>query len=227
MEMRFIPAGAFRTEADPTPDGTPGAVRTVTVAKPFYLGKYEVTQAQWKQIMGENPMDKLEGWKPERFKGDQHPVFGRILREGCESFLEKAGDGLRLPTEAQWEHACRAGSQTAYFFGDDPARLGDYAWYSTNSDNRTYPVGGKLPNPWGLHDMHGNVFEWCADAIDGTAPVNRAGNNAARWQYIVRGGSYYSKAPYCRASFRHRGYAPYYALPDYGFRAALSVDLGP
>ncbi len=214
MPMRFIPAGRFQTESER------GEVRTVTVDKPFYMGKYEVTQAEWKKIMGENPAQSIRGWKPERFQGERHPVVGRFMREGCEKFLAKAGHGLRLPTEAEWEHACRAGTRTAFSFGDDPSRLGEHAWYSPNSDNRTHPVGEKLANPWGLYDMYGNVFEWCAGGD------RRPGNDAAQWQYFLRGGSYLCKAPYLRTSFRHRGYAPYYALPDYGLRAALSVEGG-
>ncbi|MAE63937.1 MAG: hypothetical protein CMJ18_06655 [Phycisphaeraceae bacterium] len=211
MPMRFIPAGSFQTESDN------GEVRTVTVDKPFYLGKYEVTQAVWKKVMGENPMDKVKIWKPERFLGDQRPILGAIRREDCERFLKEAGSGLRLPTEIEWEHACRAGTKTAWSFGDDPARLGDHAWYIDNTKGPN-PVGQKLPNAWRLYDMHGNVFEWCAGG------EQRPGNDAAQWQYFLRGGSWNSKAPYCRTSFRHRGYTPYYAFPAYGLRAACSVE---
>ena len=214
IEMRFIPAGSYQTtEGDRT--------RKLTVTKPFYLGKYEVTQAQWKKIMGENPMDKAKIWNPERFLGEQRPIMGAIRYEDCERYLERAGGGLRLPTEAEWEHACRAGAQTAWSWGDDAARLGDHAWYSANSEGQIYPVGEKLPNPWGLHDMIGNVFEWCAS--DPNTPPH-PGNDAATWEPILRGGSYSSKAPYCRTTFRHRGYRPYFGFLDYGLRVACSVE---
>ena len=230
MEMVFIPAGKFRMGS---PDSErdrgvgEGPVHTVRITRPFYLGKYEVTQAEWVAIMGENPMDKFSFGKAERFKGDRHPVVGRILWENCGEFLDKAGAELRLPTEAEWEYACRAGTATAYSFGDDPARLAEHAWHGGNAENKTHPVGEKLPNTWGLYDMHGNVFEWCADWYVSTHYSKRRakdpkGPASGRW-HVLRGGSWLSKAQYCRSAFRHHGYGPYYAFPDYGFRVARGL----
>ena len=216
MAMMFIPAGSRPGRRPAEAAAGPGSI-----TRPFYLGKTEVTQAQWAAIMGQNPMDKFTFGNAERFKGDSHPAVGRILWEDCGKFLEQAGDALRLPTEAEWEHACRAGTTTVYAFGDDPGRLGDHAWYRANSENRTHPVGEKLPNPWGLHDMHGNVFEWCAEGPQAVKDAARPGSR--RW-HMLRGGSWISGERYCRPAFRLRGYeAPGYAFPDYGLRAARGL----
>ena len=132
----------------------------VRITKPFYLGKYLVTQEQWEAVMGSNPSE---------FKGPKNPVE-MVSWEDCQQFLGKlnaksssGASKFQLPSEAQWEYACRAGSKTKYCFGDDESKLGEYAWYDANSGNTTHPVGGKKPNAWGLYDMHGNVCEWCQD----------------------------------------------------------------
>ena len=154
MEFMLIPAGTFmmgseKGYADEKPQ------HRVTISRPFYLGKYEVTQAQWEAVMGNNP---------SRFDGRNNPVE-QVSWEDVRVFIARlnAHEGhtrYRLPTEAEWEYAARAGSTSAYSFGDDAARLGQYAWYGDNSGKTTHPVGQKLPNAWGLHDMHGNVWEW-------------------------------------------------------------------
>ena len=132
----------------------------MTITKPFYLGKYEVTQEQWEAVMGSNP---------SHFKGPKNPVE-QVSWDDCQQFLVKlnaksGGQGSKfvLPTEAQWEYACRAGSTGKFCFGDDEKQLGEYAWYEANSGDKTHPVGEKKPNTFGLHDMHGNVWEWCQD----------------------------------------------------------------
>jgi formylglycine-generating enzyme required for sulfatase activity len=166
LEMVLIPAGDFlmgspESDADATPHEKPQ--HRVRITKPFYLGKYPVTQEQWETIMANNP---------SRYKGLQNPVE-QVSWEDCQQFLNKlnakSGPGaakFQLPTEAQWEYACRAGSTGKYCFGDHESRLGDYAWYNqANSHARatTHPVGRKKPNAWGLYDVHGNISEWCAD----------------------------------------------------------------
>ena len=144
----------------------------VRITKPFYMGKYLVTQEQWEAVMHNNP---------SKFRGPKNPVDS-VSRDDCQHFLEKlreiiprvglappfSGEGFVfcLPTEAQWEYACRAGSMTRFSFGHDESELGDYAWYRLNS-NSTHPVGERKPNAWGLYDMHGNVWEWCQDLFDG------------------------------------------------------------
>ena len=156
MELVLIPAGEFLMGND---RGF-GPIHKVRITKPFYLGKYLVTQEQWQAVMGSNPSN---------FKGPKNPVE-RVSWDNCQEFIEKlnanvaGGKGrFALPTEAQWEYACRAGSTTKYCFGDDDSQLGEYAWYGGNSGNQTHPGGEKRPNAWGLYDMHGNVYEWCQD----------------------------------------------------------------
>ena len=167
IQMVFIPAGEFQMGSPETEDGridSEGPVHRVHITSPFYMGKYEVTQEQWENVMGNNP---------SHFRHAQLLPVESVSWPECQEFLRKAGDGLRLPTEAQWEYACRAGTTTAYFFGDDPDLLDDYVWYRNTSGRetntglrQTNPVGGKLPNQWGLCNMLGNVREFCADWYD-------------------------------------------------------------
>jgi formylglycine-generating enzyme required for sulfatase activity len=159
--FRLIPPGTFIMLA-----GTPNA-RQVAISKPFYIGVTEVTQAQWQAVMGTNPSYN---------KAQPDLPVEMVSWDDCQAFV-KALNGspvgrryrFSLPTEAQWEYACRAGTTTKYFFGDDPDRLSEYAWFRANSQSRTQPVARLKPNPWGLHDMLGNANEWCQD-FQGTIP---------------------------------------------------------
>jgi formylglycine-generating enzyme required for sulfatase activity len=179
-----IPAGDFQMG---DPDGKAGTQHHVRITKPFYLSKFPVTQVQWEAVTGNNPSN---------FYGATRPVE-RVSWEDCQSFLRKlnmthgkAGK-FGLPSEAQWEYACRAGSNTAFFFGDDPSRLGEYAWYEKNSDTETHPVGEKKPNAWGLHDMVGNLAQWCADWYDGRyydiSPEDDPTGPATGSERVIRG----------------------------------------
>ncbi len=213
LEMLLIPAGEFLMGS---PDSDKGAIGSflpdqwpqhrVRITKPFYLGKYLVTQEQWEAMMDSN----LSG-----FKGPKNPVE-TVSWDDCQKFLGKlnaksaAGVGkFQLPSEAQWEYACRAGSTTRYCFGDDEPKLGDYAWYGANSDSKTHPVGEKKPNAWGLYDMHGNVWEWCQDGYDegyyAKSPMDDPTGPTGGSYRVLRGGGYNSPAGYCRSAFRRRG----------------------
>jgi len=209
IEMVFIPAGEFEMGSRMGVSARPA--HTVRITKPFYLGRYEVTQEQWQRSMGSNP---------SYFKGDRNPVDS-VSWYDCDEFLSKAGGGLCLPTEAQWEYACRAGTTTPFSFGDDSDDLGRYAWYGRNSEGKTHPVGGKLPNAWGLYDMHGNVWEWCSDWFHKdyyrqSPPDDPQGSSSGRMR-VLRGGFWVDVPGYCRSDYRYYS-APAYALDYNGFR---------
>jgi formylglycine-generating enzyme required for sulfatase activity len=144
--------------------------------------------------------------------------------------LEGGPDKYRLPSEAEWEYACRAGTTTEFSFGDDVSDLGEYAWYGDNSDDRIHPVATKKPNPWGLYDMHGHVLEWVED--DWHFGYNGAPNDGSAWidkprgaNRVMRGGSWNNDARYCRPACRDLN-APYDRSYRFGFRLSRSVALG-
>jgi formylglycine-generating enzyme required for sulfatase activity len=201
---------------------------SVTISKLFYLGVYPVTQQQYEKVMGMNP-SYFQGCK---IGGDcsNHPVEGVSWDDAvefCKKLSElpeekKAKRTYRLPTEAEWEYACRAGTKTSFSFGDGKGLIGDFAWYDENSMRRTHPVGQKRPNKWGLYDMHGNVWEWCADwydvypketSIDPVGPKNGSFR-------IHRGGSWGSEFGGCLSAHRNWYYPPY-RNNSIGFRVAL------
>ncbi len=189
FEFCPIHAGTFRMGSN-----------EVKIDQDFYLGKYPVTQQQWEAVMGNNP---------SHFKGGSLPVE-TVSWDDAQVFIQKlntlSGKQLyRLPTEAEWEYAIRAGSTSEYYFGDD-AKLGEYAWYSGNSGNTTHPVGQKKPNGWGLYDMAGNVWEWTDSWYDS--------NRSYR---VIRGGSWYGNAEYCRSAYRNY-VTPVHRNDDVGFR---------
>ena len=162
MEFVYIKPGSFVMGGESTKDGRFQCVEVpkhkVTITEGFYLGKYEVTQAQYQAIMGSNPSRAT--------KAPNCPVDNVSEADAlkfCDDLAHKTGRDARLPTEAEWEYACRAGSSTKWFFGDDPSRLGDYAWFKDNDGGKSHPVGQKKPNPWGLYDICGNVCERIAD----------------------------------------------------------------
>ena len=224
MQFVMIPAGSFSmgSGAEDKDAGNDEKPRhTVTITRAFYLGRFQVTQEQWNKVMGASP---------SMFQGANNPVE-QVSWQDVQEFIrrlnEMEGTGqYRLPTEAEWEYAARAGTTTRYSFGDDAAQLGKYAWYNKNSEKQTKAVGGKRPNPWGLYDMHGNVWEWVQDwyaAYD----VSRAGNDPKGpfiGSYrVFRGGSWGDNADYCRSAYRHR-FAPGARKDFIGFRLALSPE---
>ena len=162
LELVYIKPGTFVMGGESTTESRFVCVEVpkheVTITKGFYLGKYEVTQAQYDAIMGSNPSS---GGKDPQCPADN--IVEGDAWKFCEKVSDKTGLDVRLPTEAEWEYACRAGSDTEWFFGDDPSKLGDYAWYKDNDDGKSHPVGQKKPNLWGLYDICGNVFERVSD----------------------------------------------------------------
>ncbi len=209
LEMVKIPAGSFlmgSPDSDPDADSDEKPQHQVTISEDFYLGKYEVTQAQYQAIMGKNPSSFNKGgnYPVESVSWDDAVEF-------CQKLSTKTGKTFKLPSEAQWEYACRAVTShqlpvTKYYFGDDESQLGDYAWYDQNSDNQTHPVGEKTPNNFGLYDMMGNVLEWCEDYYhenynDALNNSNSSLNNPSEYR-VLRGGSWYLNSDSCRSAFR-------------------------
>jgi formylglycine-generating enzyme required for sulfatase activity len=191
----------------------------VTLTKPYYMGRYEVTQEQYQQVMGLNP---------SQFKGRDLPVemvCWHDAQEFCRRGSEKAGLAVRLPTDAEWEHACRAGTRTNFCSGDGLSDLGQVGWHCDNSGEVTHPVGRKTPNAWGLYDMHGNVWEWCQERYGPFSPQGFANLRDPDWENrrVVRGGSCCSLLlSQCRSSARG-GYGPDWRTKDVGFRVAADV----
>jgi formylglycine-generating enzyme required for sulfatase activity len=168
------------------------------------------------------------GTNPSEFKGDQQRPVERVSWEEavefCRRLSQKEGKTYALPTEAQSEYACRAGSTTRYCSGDDESSLGEYAWYEKNSDKTTHPVGEKRPNAWGLYDMHGNVWEWCADWYDkeyhaGSPRNDPTGPSSGSYRVFRGGGWIYAAGNCCSAS--RNGNGPGYRDYDLGLRVLL------
>jgi formylglycine-generating enzyme required for sulfatase activity len=223
VEFMPIPAGRF-TRAWVAKNDFGEEVRrqqVVTISRPFYLGRYEVTQEQWMAVMG-------SGSNPSGFTGPTNPVE-QVSWDDVRIFIRKlnekeSGPTYRLPTEAEWEHAARAGPGTEWFFGDNPAALNQYAWFmSQDSQKSSHPVGGKKPNPWGLYDIYGNVWEWVEDwygAYQAGAVTDPAGPAAGSYR-VSRGGGWNVGAGGCRSANRLRD-APDSRGSNLGFRLAFS-----
>jgi len=226
MKLVLIPSGKFimgspDSEKDRRADE--GPQHEVTISKPFYMGVFEVTQEQYEQIIGKNP---------SKFRGAKNPVE-QVSWNGavafCQALSRKTGKTVRLPTEAQWEYACRAGTKTKFGFGDKDEELGEYAWWGYdkgNSGKQTHPVGQKKPNAWGLYDMHGNLWEWCSDYYsdsyanakneDPQGPASGSGR-------VLRSGWWLDNPNSCRSANRSNK-APGTQYDIIGFRVV--VDAG-
>ncbi len=240
MSFVLIPAGSFMMgSADDVPDAATDEKpqHRVTISRAFYLGKFEVTQAQWEVVMGSgsfsrsrsNDFYNLPGMA-QRLTGPGNPatVSWNDAQEFIRRLNQKEGhDRYRLPTEAEWEYAARAGTNSAYSFGNDAGDLGRYAWYGEDFETgATHPVGQKEPNDWGLHDVHGNVWEWVQDWYDAryyaSSPTVDPRGPQTGSRRVVRGGSWHQSATSWRSAFR-RQYDPDYRGISIGFRLALSV----
>jgi len=217
--MVILPAGSFTIGSDEDDSEKPKYQVTL---KQFAITKYPVTQEQYQAIMGNNP---------SRFKDNpKNPVENvswHDAQEFCKKLNQKTGKKFRLPSEAKWEYACRAGTQTRYYFSDDQTQLGEYAWYSENSGRKTHLVGQKKPNNWGLFDMTGNVWEWCEDGWhenyknapkDGNSWNDNHSQNRRR---VIRGGSWSYDPRYFRSAYRHFND---YRFNGYGFRVVSSQE---
>ena len=244
MRLVLIPAGKFMMgspDSEPGRNGDEGPQHEVTISKPFYMGVFEVTQEQYEQVMGTNP---------STFKGATNPVetvSWDDAMEFCRKLSEKTGKKVTLPTEAQWEYACRAGSTTAFHFGDELKSRQANADFSASASPGTWekamdwvrkrlgmkakpvgaqtlPVGGFPPNGFGLYDMHGNVWEWCADWYEEDYYANA--NNidpagpASGGLRVLRGGSWYVSPVVCRSAIRVGG-VPGYRHVSIGFRVVV------
>ena len=222
LELVLIPPSRFRMgyQAGQDDEAYIG-YQWVLITRPFYIGKYEVTQEVWEKVMGSNP---------SHFKGAKNPVES-LSWDDCQEFLKKLNalgkePGIfRLPTEAEWEWACRAGTRTRFCFGDEESGLADYGWYKGNSGKTTHPVGEKKPNAWGLHDMHGDVCEWCADGdeeyVHGWWPKADPTGPGFDDYRVLRGGAWDIDAWHCRSACRDSS-EPDCRIGDIGFRLVVS-----
>jgi formylglycine-generating enzyme required for sulfatase activity len=220
MRFVYIPPGVFKMGSpdDESNRRENEPLHNVMLTQGFYLQTTPVTQNQWEALMGNNPSN---------FKGDgERPVENVRWDKDVQDFIEKLNKEGRkvfgLPTEAQWEYACRAGTETSYYTGDTEADLDRAGWYGKNSNSTTHPVAQKEPNSFGLYDMHGNVFEWCQDWHDdysksGAIDPDGPSNGSAR---VIRGGGWDGSAGYCRSACRY-GHHPDLCFDGLGFRLVL------
>jgi len=235
MKLALIPAGKFMMgspESQPGRDDDEGPVHKVTISKPFYMGVCGVTQAQWRAVMGTSPWEGKTDAKSAPDNAASY-ISWDDAEAFCKALSKKCRRAVLLPSEAQREYACRAGSATAYYFGDDPSKLGDYAWFRDNADKigekYAHPVGKKKPNAWGLHDMHGNVYEWCLDTYvkdfyaksPGVDPVCTVKADVR----VIRGGSWRWLKQHTRSANRVRNKHSYRHY-DYGLRVIVKIDPG-
>ena len=231
LEMIYIEGGTFMMGTDDTEIESlckkynrdwfkSEAPQHQVTLPPFYMSKYAITQAQYQAIMGKNPSHFQEQNNPvEKVSWDDAQEF-------CQQLSAKVSKQYKLPSEAQWEYACRAGSTNKWYFGDDESPLKDYAWYSKNANDKTHSVGQKKPNQWSLYDMHGNVWEWCEDnwhdnydnaPSDGSSWTNKASNI-----FVVRGGSWFNSLTNCRCACRYVTWHDV-SIRNIGFRVVCGI----
>ncbi len=254
MKLVLIPAGEF-TMGSPESEQSwamaqgkverrsdysdEGPQHKVKISKPFYMGAYEVTLEQWTAVMGTTVGQQIKNFLPgadftlsDEVKHSDCPMFFASWDDAvefCKKVSEETGRNVHLPTEAQWEYACRAGRATWFYFGDDYEKLGDYAWYDKNSSMHVHPVGQKKPNAWGLYDMYGNVLEWCSDWYHETSytrseymdPTGPGDDSLHRRDLrVLRGGCYDYPWQLCRSASRDM-FTPSIGPFVYGFRVVV------
>ena len=219
MKLAYIPAGDFNMGSPPKEKGRQDdeLLHKVEITRPFRIGTTEVTQAQWRTVMGSNPSN---------FTGDDLPVEKVSWKNAvafCKKLSETEGKTYRLPTEAEWEYACRAGV-SGPFAGT--GQIDDMAWYDENSQEQSHTVATKTPNAWGLFDMHGNVSEWCSDYYNSDYPeaniTNPIGPLEGKYR-VIRGGSWGYFEPSCRCAARSSA-PPSYQLKQTGLRIVMEVE---
>jgi formylglycine-generating enzyme required for sulfatase activity len=248
VELVLVPAGLFEMgspDSDLDADDVEKPRHPVRITRPFYLGVCEVTRGQYRAVTGETPsyfegsddlpVERVSWWDAVKFcnqlsRARSLPPFYGVNGETV-TVLDWSATGYRLPTEAEWEYACRAGSAARYSFGNDPGNLRDYAWHKQNSKGKTHPVRQKRPNAWGLFDMNGNVWEWCWDAYDGdyyatSARDDPRGPRSGRLR-VRRGASFVLGPSDQRSAFRERYDWGFGNGNDVGFRVARSTPSKP
>jgi formylglycine-generating enzyme required for sulfatase activity len=247
LEFVLIPPGSFLMGSQMGPkDERP--VHRVVISKPFYMAKYELTQGQWEALMGEHPwLEELRKDKANEAVGPTK-AMDTLSWTACQEFIGKLkakvpAHAFALPSEAQWEYACRAGSASEFSFGDDDSQLGDYAWFHGNMNWVGQPgfkgtlfyhdVGVKKPNAFGLYDMHGGVWEWCADWYDenfyfDSPLVDPTGPDSGLFR-VLRGGSWFRYGKYARSAYRKvfhpdgDGDATTAYINDFGCRLVINL----
>jgi formylglycine-generating enzyme required for sulfatase activity len=237
MDLRLVKAGSFpmgssADASDASDDVAPQHL--VKLSGDYYLGVTEVTQGQWYAVMGTRP------WvgRSSVVEGPRHPATYVSWYDAvsfCKRLSKKEGVTYRLPTEAEWEYACRGGSTTNYSFGDDRLALVDAAWFngvdgdgSAKNERYAHKVGIKQANPWGFYDMHGNVYEWCADwhgEMTNAEDENPVGPENGSYR-VNRGGGWNSDAEYCTSAYRFESY-PNLGSCTLGFRVARELPAQP
>lgn len=255
VAMVWCPPGKFLmgspvTEKGREPIELNETQHEVTLTRGFWIGQTEVTQEQWQAVMGNNPSEfpskrvvtkrflrwEIPVWRRDFLVSRQRLPVENVGWNDCQDFCRKAGSNFRLPTEAQWEYACRAGWNSPLSQGPVAGSgvLDEMAWYSRNGERKTHKVGLKRPNAWGLYDMYGNVAEWCQDkygGYNGDYPEGPAVDPIGRCDPFVgnarvfRGGSWVDSAAYCRSANRYGDDCPEQGFDKRGFRLAFFADL--